>query len=75
MNLVPISSEYRPSPVEVTLPRLLGVGQARCYYTNGHFQTDVCFEMAPERGSAPRSPDPKSGVLLVRRLGNGGPPG
>ncbi len=30
-------SHYRGkwSPVEVMLPRLLGVGQARCYYTNG----------------------------------------
>ena len=72
------------SPVKVTLPRLPGVGRARYYYTNGRVTVSLTVKMAPGRGSAPRSSDSKSDILLLDDPGkmtaaghrkNGGPPG
>src|SRR5579862_6289966 len=85
--LLGLVADWEWLPVEVMLPRLLGVGQARCYYTNGHFclfrnGSRAWLRPAAERSETTRrrrarrvsaanqSPDPKSGVLLIRRLGN-----
>ena len=77
--LVGLSSPCRVLVDEVTpisLPQMGFEEKYRPEYfcrlqrSNSNLTTSKVSKMVPEHGSAPWSPDSKSGILLARRLGN-----